>query len=132
MENPNVNYLNMAKIVMETFEYCYADDSESITDLVKVEGIDSWITLSKGRLEECRETVLLCLSLLPHQFKSGYGWTFLNLGMTRENYTIWTDSVAVKEMLMLLAMGLRLMSYSFPRDKWKELYEQMPYVRIYL
>lgn len=132
MENFSITYRNIAQIVMETFNFCYVHDEVDCENAVKVEGIDGDVYFDKNLLEEKRGIVIACISLLPQEFFSGYGWTFANLGLTRENYKEWTNELCVKEMLMLLAMGLGLMKYSFPRKDWNDLYEKLPYVKVYL
>lgn len=81
--------------------------------------------LHPQRLEEQRELITALLTELPEEFKQGY--TFLNL-CTTKNGELWTGEHTVCEQLIVMAVGLDLMSYCFPREMWTVLPGGVPYV----
>lgn len=126
----SISYDNLPQIITEVFNSCYVHEESSSGKVIKVEGLNGDVYFDKGILETYRETIISCISLIPKEFFSGYGWTFANIGLTRKDYKEWTNKICVKEELFLLAMGLNLMKYSFPRKDWNDLYEKLPYVKV--
>ena len=76
-------------------------------------------------MEERRELVIALLAELPAEFKEGY--TFLNI-CTNKNGELWTGDHRVCEQLIVMAIGLNLMSYCFPRERWAILPGGVPYL----
>lgn len=94
---------------------------------VVVEGITCTFGFQKDRLEAKREKVKAWLALLPDTFQknNGGGTSFLQACVTRYGDQ-WGEHRNV-EQLMVLAVGLKLGSWCFPRDMWKLLPGGVPY-----
>lgn len=131
MDTPIITAKSMEDIIFETFGYCLPEDDEENCETLSIQGIDTEVTLNSTRLEEKRKTMLAWLKLLPDVFRSGeFGGQFLQLGDTNTPGIYWTFYHGVMEMLLIMAIGLNLMEYTFPRNEWKDLPHQMPYVKI--
>ncbi len=123
----NITAYNMSELTQNAFMDCLFKEGEDTTNHVKVEGIVNMFGLHPQRLEEKRELVTALLAELPTEFKKGY--TFLNL-CTTKNGVQWTDEQRICEQLIVMAIGLDLMSYCFPREMWEILPGGVPYVMI--
>ena len=125
--NINVTVSNMSELTQNAFMDCLFKEGEDTTNHKKVEGIYCTFGFHPQRLEEKRELVTALLAELPTEFKEG--WTFLNF-CTTKNGEQWTGEHRVCEQLIVMAIGLDLMSYCFPREMWAVLPGGVPYVII--
>ena len=98
------------------------------SDAVMVDGITQKFGFHPHRLESHREEVRDLLLQMPINFHeaTGGGWSFLNLCMDKTGHQ-WGEHTDM-ESLIVLAIGLKLGSYTFPRDMWKVFPGSMPYV----
>ena len=118
---------NMSELTHKAFMDCLFKKGEDSTNLVKVEGITRMFGLHPQRLEEERELITALLAELPAEFKEG--WSFLNLCTTKDGKQ-WTGLHRVCEQLVVMAIGLGLMEYCFPREMWAILPGGVPYLMI--
>lgn len=125
MENITISAANMSELVSNAFMECLFKEGEDTSNHIRVEGIMSNFGLHPQRLEEQRELVTALLAELPAEFKEGY--TFLNF-CTNKNGELWTGEHSICEQLIVMAIGLDLMSYCFPREMWAILPGSVPYV----
>lgn len=126
-ENIVVNASNMSELVRTAFRESLFKEGEDTTSCVKVEGLVRNFGFHPQRLEEHRELVVTLLEQLPPEFKQGY--TFLNICMTKDGEQ-WTGEQPVCELLVCMAIGLKLMEYCMPRDLWFILPGGVPYVMV--
>lgn len=126
-KNIVINATNMSQLVQEAFRDCLFKDGEDTSNHIKVEGIVQNFGFHPQRLEDKRELITAILAELPAVFKEGY--TFLNICETK-NGELWSGSHERCEQLVVLAIGLGLMDYCFPREMWLILPGSMPYVII--
>lgn len=124
MENITITASNMSGLVDKAFRKCLFEEGEDTTKQVRVEGIMNNFSFHPQRLEEQRETVKTLLAELPEEFKKGY--TFLNF-CTNKNGELWGEHRNC-EQLIVMAIGLDLMSYCFPREMWAILPGGVPYI----
>ena len=124
-KNITITAANMSEVVSKAFMECLFKKGEDTSNYVKVEGIMNNFGLHPQRLEERRELVIALLAELPAEFKEGY--TFLNI-CTNKNGELWTGDHRVCEQLIVMAIGLNLMSYCFPREMWAILPGGVPYL----
>lgn len=122
-----VSASNMAELTSQAFMDCFFKEGEDTTNHVKVEGLTTMFGLHPERLEEKRELVTAILAELPEKFKEG--WTFLNMCVTKDG-TQWTGMHRTCEQLVVMAIGLGLMEYTFPREMWQFLPGGVPYLTI--
>lgn len=127
MENINVTASNMSELTRNAFMDCLFKEGEDTINHVKVEGITSMFGLHPQRLEEKRELVTALLAELPEEFKEGY--TLLNFCTTKDGEQ-WTGEHRVCEQLIVMAIGLNLMEYCMPRERWAVLPGGVPYIMI--
>ena len=125
MGNIIITAENMSKIVTETLKKCFFEEGEDTSNFVKVEGISYIFGFHPERLEEQREIVTVLLAELPEEFKKGYSFLYL---CKNKNGELWTDSQAVCEQLVVMAIGLDLMEYCLPREMWFILHGGVPYL----
>ena len=125
MANIEINASNMSKLTQDTFMDCLFKKGEDTSDHVTIEGLTDTFELHPQRLEEKRELVTALLAQLPPEFKEG--WSFLNLCVTKDGKQ-WTDLHRVCEQLVVMAIGLGLMKYLFPRHIWTLLPGGVPYL----
>ena len=123
----NVTATNMSELTSNAFMDCLFKEGEDTTNHVKVEGLTHMFGLHPQRLEDKRELVTALLAELPAEFKKG--WSFLNLCITKDGEQ-WTSMHRVCEQLVVMAIGLGLMEYCMPREKWKFLTGGVPYLMI--
>lgn len=124
-KNIVITATNMSELVSNSFMKCLFKEGEDTSNYVKVEGIMKNFGLHPQRLEEQRELVTAMLAELPVEFKDG--WTFLNI-CTNKNGELWTGEHSVCEQLIVMAIGLNLMDYCFPREMWAILPGGVPYL----
>ena len=127
MASVEIRVDNMSELVNEAFIDCLFREGENHINYVRVEGITSVYDFHPERLEEKRELVKGLLAELPEPFKQG--WTFLNL-CENKNGEQWTGLHRRCEQLVVLAIGLDLMEYSFKRERWFMLPGGVPYVTV--
>ena len=131
MDTTDITIENIAEIVIETFGYCLSEDFEKPSELLNIDSLDTQITLNVLRLEERKNIIIACLKFLPDTFSSSdYGDHFSHLGNTKTVGVCWTYYQIEMEMLMIMAIGLNLMEYSFPRNEWSHLPDKKPYLKI--
>lgn len=123
----NESVLQVEK-VRTIFLDCMWKTNENMTDLVKVEGIESKVMFSKQRLGEHKEEIVNMLNELPDEFKegSGGGWTFLNACVDKHGNQ-WTGQHDIMEQLFLLGLAIGKVIYLLPRELWSVLPGGMPY-----
>lgn len=126
-KNIVINATNMSQLVQEAFQDCLFKDGEDTSNHIKVEGIVQNFGFHPQRLEDKRELITAILAELLPVYKEGY--TFLNICETK-NGELWSGSHETCELLVVLAIGLGLMEYCFPREMWFVLPGRMPYVII--
>lgn len=124
-KNIVITATNMSELVSNSFMKCLFKEGEDTSNYVKVEGIMKNFRLHPQRLEEQRELVTAMLAELPVEFKDG--WTFLNI-CANKNGELWTGEHSVCEQLIVMAIGLNLMDYCFPREMWAILPGGVPYL----
>lgn len=117
----------MAEKVEESFRRCLFEENEDTSNYVEVCGISCNYGLHPQRLEGERENIKAILEELPEEFKKGY--TFLALCYDKEK-RLWTGDQRICEQLVVMAIGLKLMSYCLPYEMWSALPGGMPYVII--
>lgn len=127
MKNITITAANMAELTEKAFMDCLFKDGEDTTNHIKVVGITMNVRFHPQRLEEKRELVQELLNELPSEFKKGY--SFLKLCTTKEG-ELWTGLHRICEFLVLMAIGLNLMEYCFPREIWEVLPGGVPYVSL--
>src|SRR6266478_9589436 len=99
---------------------------------VRVEGVLHTFALHPGRLKQHEAAIVEVLTGLPEQFYAhkGGGWSFLNLCMDAEGQQ-WGEHVNM-EQLCVLAIATNHGRWQMPREMWKILPGQMPYVQFNL
>ena len=127
MSNIQIDASNMSYLVNNAFQNCLFKDTEVNTTNITVEGLNKVFFLHPKRLEEQRELVTALVAELPPDFKKGY--SFLALCNTKSGHP-WTDSQADCQKLMVMAIGLKLMSYTHTKEFWRHLPDGVPYVKI--
>lgn len=120
--------------VEELFMDCLFREGEPTDKHVKAEGIICTVGFHPLRLESHRDEVKKMLSALPPQFfpvaaGGGGGWSFLNLGMDK-NETQWTGHHQRMEQLVQLGLGLGLVTCQLPRSMWPTLPGGVPYYEV--
>ncbi len=126
-QNITIDATNMSQLVREAFIDCLFKDGEDTDNHVKVEGIVQNFGFHPQRLEDKRELITAILAELPEVFKKGC--TFLNICETK-NGELWSGSHETCELLVVLAIGLGLMEYCFPKEIWSNLPGGVPYLII--
>ena len=106
--------------------------SEGFAAPVVVEGITATFCLNPERLNKKKDQVIEWLSEFEDGFMEGKGGgqSFLALCQTRDGVQ-WGEQRDCQN-LLVLAIGLNLMNYCAPREMWKALPGQMPYIVINL
>ena len=123
---PETDLLTLTAANVESvFNDCLTGGGEE----VPIEGIVHKVLVDKDKLEEHRPEVESWINQLGPEFRrsGGGGWSFLNLCMDAQGNQ-WTGMHMTMEHLVMLAMGLGLASFVFPRDLWPSLPGGMPYV----
>ena len=103
------------------------EDGKPPENAVIVEGLVRKFGFHPERLEKTRDDVKSMLAELPDKFKEG--WSFLNMCTTKDG-ELWTGDHGTMESLVVLAIGLGLADYPFPREMWKMLPGSVPYIII--
>ncbi len=103
-------------------------DGKPPEKFVLVEAIMQKWSFHPERLECHRQEVIDLLKLMNPAFlkSGGGGWSFLNMCMDKDDRQ-WGEHRNMEE-LIVLAIGLKLGSFQFPRDMWDALPGGMPYV----
>lgn len=126
-----------AENVVATIKDCFYT-AEELAELEKISGqrmpagavhVDGVLLTKVGfcpeRLERHREDVASMLSELPEQFFKGTGDSFSCAHFTRDGQ--WWGEHRNVEALLLMAIGLKLAKFVFPRELWSTLPEGIPY-----
>ncbi len=116
---------NMAKLTEDALEYCLFKEGDNSKSRLEVEGIAHNYVFDSSRLEEKRELIMDIINELPEEFKEGS--SFLNLCMNRYGQQ-WYDFQMTGEDLVVMAIGLGLMRYYFPKPFWNILPGGVPYI----
>lgn len=122
----DTNIADLATNLHNAFVDCLFKDNEDTTHNIKVEGITCTFHLHPERLESKRELVQNFLNNLPSEFAEGY--TFMALPFTKTGAQ-WGEQPNAQE-LMVMAIGLNLMTYCFPKERWNVLPGGVPYVQL--
>lgn len=114
----------------EEVDACRAEGLDVPQDAVVVEGIMRTFGFHPGRLEAARPRVKAWIKEMDPAFltSGGGGSTFLNLCVLADG-THWADQPTC-EAFIVLAFGLKLGSFSLPREMWGVLPGSMPYVTL--
>lgn len=126
-ENIKITAANMSELVQKAFKECLFKEGEDFSTHVKVEGLRYTFALHPQRLEAQREVVTALLAELPAEFKAGY--TFLNLCQNK-NGELWTGMHRICEQLVIMAIGLGLMEYTYSKKIWPSLPGKVPYITV--
>jgi hypothetical protein len=97
---------------------------------MKALGLTIKVEFNKVRLDSHREEVKAMLNELPIEFKSVWnggkgGQSFIKLCVTKEGIR-WTNNHRALEQLCLLAIGLDLGCFPFPRQTWSRFPNGIP------
>lgn len=100
-------------------------------DAVIVRGVQHRYGFHPDRLEEARPLIVATIQELAPSFRidgpvAGGGWSFLNLPFDAKDQQ-WGEHENA-EMLLVLALGLKLARYVLPRAMWHVLPGEVPYV----
>ncbi len=103
-------------------------DGKTPENAVLVEGIMANFGFEPNRLESHRQEIIDILKQMPMEFHigTGDGDSFLNLCNTEDGVQ-WGEHRNM-EQLVVLAIGLKLGRYCFPKGMWKDLAVGMPYI----
>lgn len=129
MTNIVVTESNMSEWVKYAFNKCIIQENEDTSVQLKVNGLDRVYCFDPNRLEQCRFIITKLVSNLPESFNSKYGDTFFNIIKSKDDH-IWTNDIKDCEQLVILAVGLGLMEYTFEPRMWKCLPNGMPIIRV--
>lgn len=120
------NNCDIAQTIHDAFMDCLCKSEDKNPDnQMVIEGITCKFALNPTRLETKRELVQQCINNLPTQFKEGY--TFMAMPMTKSGAQ-WGEQANAQE-LLVMALGLNLMKYCFPKEYWSILPGGVPYVQ---
>lgn len=117
--------------VRSTYERCYRDPTARIFAKAEVE---AWIhrhTFSVNQLTKAREDIVKMLLCLPEGFRHDEkGGGSVSQMIMRADGTMWTGDMPDVEKLIALGMGVGLMEFCAPRERWPLLPGGFPYVRV--
>lgn len=119
-------------VVAGLFQSCLWNDVDDAADRVEVEGIAHHVALHRGRLEECRDSIVAMLAELPEAFRESSpeeGTSFLAADRDRHG-NCWTGHHSRMEQLFQLGIGIGKAKFLMPREMWSALPGGMPYVSI--
>lgn len=109
---------NMSEWVEYVFDKCIIQEVEDTSVQLKVNGLERVYGFNPKRLEQCRRLITEIVSELPESFKDEHGDSFINVLRNKDGNN-WTNDVSVCEKLVVLAIGLGLMEYTFEPGMWK-------------
>jgi len=114
----------------EEIDACLAEGLDVPKDAIVVDGIMRAFGFHPARLEAARPQVKAWIKEMDPAFltSGGGGMSFLNLCMLADG-THWAEHPTC-EAFVVLAFGLKLGSFPMPREMWKVLPGQMPYVTL--
>lgn len=118
----------MATMIEEDFVNCQLKEGEDKTNSIEVEGLDQKFNFNLIRLESHREFIKKIIDEMPEEFLKE-GESFLKLTVTSGGYQ-WTTNHKRCEQFVVMAIGLGLAEYVFPREKWKNLLKGAPVIRL--
>ncbi len=127
MSEINVTAVNMSELTQKAFMDCFFREGEDTSNKVEIKCIMNLFVFHPERLEEKRELLTALLNELPDEFKEG--WSFLMFCKTKRG-ELWTGEHRVCEQLIAMAIGLDLVSFTFPRETWRVLPGAVPYITI--
>ncbi len=95
---------------------------------VVVKGIMRDFAFDEDKIAEHKEQIKTILDQMPDEFhkRTGGGWSFLNLCMTKAGHQ-WGEHSNM-EALIVLAIAAGYGQFQMPRDMWSSLPGGMPYV----
>lgn len=115
--------------VHNVFMMCLFKEDENNDNHILVEGVQLKVGFNPDRLQQNSDFINEMAECLPNDFKKsgGGGWSFLNMcNDNRDNQ--WTDFHQTMDEFLCLCLATKKMSYLLPRETWKFLPGQMPYV----
>jgi len=113
--------------VTDIFLDCLYQEDEDSTNHKLIEGILCNYGLNPIKIENHRKSISEMVDNLPEDFKDG--WSFLNLCYNK-NMEQWTGVHRVCEQLLLLGLAIGRLEYLVPRELWKTMPGQLPYIRV--
>ena len=120
-----------AQRVREVYEKCFRpEQSPPLTHVA----VDAWMfrhTFSIRMLQRAREDIIRMLLSLPAGFRvdEREGGSVANM-ISRNDNSVWSTDLTDVEKLIALGMGVGLVTFCAPREKWHKLPGGLPYVRI--
>ena len=122
-----------AENVMEVFHDClYRDDEVEACKIpegaVLVTGLVVEYGFHPDRVEKNSQAISEMLDQLPHQFRDGGGWTFLN-ACFNEAGEQWCEQPTA-EALVVLGLAIKRVEYCLGRPVWDSLPGGVPYFRV--
>jgi hypothetical protein len=119
--------------VGEVFNACLAH-GEASHPTITVQGILHTAHFAVDELERRKREIGGMLAQLPTEFQphetgGGGGWSFLNACDDRDGRQ-WTGFHAVMEQLFLLGIATGQAKWCMPREMWKMLPGEMPYIAV--
>lgn len=121
---------NMSEWVTYVFNKCSIPDGDDTSSAqLKVEGLNRAFAFYPQELKKCRPIVAEIVAKLPTSFNSKQGDSILNVMKTKEG-NVWTKDINICEYLIVLAIGLGLMEYTFESGMWKFLPNGIPLIRV--
>lgn len=120
---------NMAELVNYAFNGCIIQEDEDISVQLRVNGLERIHCFNPSRLEQYRLLITELVSNLSESFSDKYGDSFFNIWEYKDGDT-WTKNIKDCEKLVVLAIGLGLMEYTFEPRMWKCLPNGVPIIRV--
>ena len=118
----------MSALTEENFLSCLFQEGEETNKYVLVEGLRHKFGLHPARLESQREFIQTMINEMPEEFLEE-GESFLKLPVTKGGY-LWTNDHRICEQFIVMAIGLGLAEYVFPKEKWINLPGGVPVLKL--
>lgn len=109
---------NMSEWVKYAFNKCIIQEGEDTSVQTKVNGLNKMYGFNPKRLKQCRLLITEIVSNLSESFSTEHGDSFLDVWKYKDD-DYWTKDIKVCEQLVVLAIGLGLMEYTFEPGMWK-------------
>lgn len=116
----------MSALTEKNFLSCLFQKGEDVTMPVIVEGVLHKFGLHPDRLESQREFIQTMINEMPEEFLEE-GESFLKLPVTKGGY-LWTNDHRICEQFIVMAIGLGLAEYVYPKETWIDLPGGLPIV----
>ena len=117
----------MATMIEEDFVNCQLNEGEDKTNSIEVEGLDQKFNFNLIRLESHREFIKKIIDEMPEEFLKE-GESFLKLTVTSGGYQ-WTTNHKRCEQFVVMAIGLGLAEYVYPKETWIDFPGGLPIVK---